>query len=47
VSSEIPEVLGLADRVLVLREGKVLADRPAGELTEAGVLDVILEGSAV
>jgi ribose transport system ATP-binding protein len=47
VSSEIPEVLGLADRVLVLREGKVLADRPTNELTEAGVLDVILEGSAV
>ncbi|GAB2759800.1 sugar ABC transporter ATP-binding protein [Amycolatopsis magusensis] len=46
VSSEIPEVLGLADRVLVLREGRVLADRQANELTEAGVLDLILEGSA-
>ena len=29
VSSEIPEVLGLSDRVLVLREGRVLADRPS------------------
>ena len=47
VSSEIPEVLGLSDRVLVLREGRVLADRPSGGLTEADVLDVILEGSAV
>ncbi len=46
VSSEIPEVLGLSDRVLVLREGRVLADRPSGGLTEAEVLDVILEGSA-
>ncbi|MEA5360520.1 sugar ABC transporter ATP-binding protein [Amycolatopsis sp., V23-08] len=46
VSSEIPEVLGLSDRVLVLREGRVLADRPSSGLTEAGVLDVILEGSA-
>ncbi|MBB4689054.1 sugar ABC transporter ATP-binding protein [Amycolatopsis jiangsuensis] len=46
VSSEIPEVLGLSDRVLVLREGRVLADRPAAELTEGQVLDVILEGSA-
>jgi ribose transport system ATP-binding protein len=46
VSSEIPEVLGLSDRVLVLREGRVLADRPSAGLTEAGVLDVILEGSA-
>ncbi|GAA1973261.1 sugar ABC transporter ATP-binding protein [Amycolatopsis minnesotensis] len=49
VSSEIPEVLGLADRVLVLgggTAGRVLADRPSGELTEAAVLDVIFEGSA-
>jgi ribose transport system ATP-binding protein len=46
VSSEIPEVLGLSDRVLVLREGRVLVDRPSAGLTEAGVLDVILEGSA-
>ncbi|MCR6487458.1 sugar ABC transporter ATP-binding protein [Amycolatopsis sp. OK19-0408] len=46
VSSEIPEVLGLSDRVLVLREGHVLADRPSAGLTEAQVLDVILEGSA-
>ncbi len=46
VSSEVPEVLGLADRVLVLREGEVLADRPAAELTEAAVLDIVMEGSA-
>ena len=46
VSSEVPEVLGLADRVLVLREGVVLADRPAAELTEAAVLDIVMEGSA-
>jgi ribose transport system ATP-binding protein len=46
VSSEIPEVLGLSDRVLVLREGRVLADRRSAGLTEAEVLDVILEGSA-
>jgi ribose transport system ATP-binding protein len=46
VSSEIPEVLGLSDRVLVLREGRVLADRRSTGLTEAEVLDVILEGSA-
>ncbi|SDW26295.1 ribose transport system ATP-binding protein [Amycolatopsis xylanica] len=46
VSSEIPEVLGLSDRVLVLREGRVLAERPSADLTEADVLDVILEGSA-
>ncbi|GGP68983.1 sugar ABC transporter ATP-binding protein [Saccharothrix coeruleofusca] len=47
VSSEVPEVLGLADRVLVLREGEVAAQRPAAELTEAAVLDIVMEGSAV
>ena len=46
VSSEIPEVIGLADRVVVLREGHVLADRPSAELTEESVLDMIMEGSA-
>ncbi|WP_020666607.1 sugar ABC transporter ATP-binding protein [Amycolatopsis nigrescens] len=46
VSSEVPEVLGLADRVLVLRDGEVLADRPSDELTEGDVLDMVMEGSA-
>jgi len=43
VSSEMPEVLGLADRVLVMRDGAVIADAPASELTEAKVLDMIME----
>jgi ribose transport system ATP-binding protein len=43
VSSEMPEVLGLSDRVLVMREGKVIADAPAADLTEAAVLDKIME----
>jgi len=39
VSSEVPEVLGLADRVLVVREGRVVREAPAAELDEgdAGV----------
>jgi len=45
VSSEIPEVLGLADRVLVLAEGRVLADRPAGALDEHQVLDLVMQGT--
>ena len=46
VSSEVPEVLGLADRVLVLREGRVLREAAAADLTEADVLDLVMEGSA-
>ncbi|ONK09994.1 sugar ABC transporter ATP-binding protein [Streptomyces sp. MP131-18] len=45
VSSEIPEVLGLADRVLVLREGQVVHTAPARELDEHRVLDLVMEGS--
>jgi ribose transport system ATP-binding protein len=46
VSSEVPEVLGLADRVLVLRDGTVIHEAPAAELGESDVLDMIMEGSA-
>ncbi|WP_030662520.1 sugar ABC transporter ATP-binding protein [Streptomyces cellulosae] len=45
VSSEVPEVLGLADRVLVLREGRVVHSAPAPELDEHRVLDLVMEGS--
>lgn len=46
VSSEIEEVLGLADRVLVIAEGRLLATAPAAELTEHSVLDMVMKGSA-
>ena len=46
VSSEVPEVLGLADRVLVLREGRAVYEGPAGDIDEHRVLDLVMEGSA-
>jgi ribose transport system ATP-binding protein len=46
VSSEVPEVLGLADRVLVVRDGRVVHTAPAGELDEGRVLDLVMEGAA-
>lgn len=42
VSSEVPEVLGLADRVLVIREGEVVHRAPARELDEYRVLDLVV-----
>ena len=45
VSSEVPEVLGLADRVLVMREGRVLHEAPADDLDEETVLDLVMAGS--
>ena len=46
VSSEMEEVLGLADRVLVVREGRIVHEGPAQEIDEHRVLDLIMEGSA-
>ncbi|MFF6888027.1 sugar ABC transporter ATP-binding protein [Streptomyces sp. NPDC012421] len=45
VSSDVPEVLGLADRVLVLREGDVVHTADARDLDEHRVLDLVMEGS--
>jgi len=44
VSSEVEEVLGLADRVLVVREGVVVHESAATELDESRVLDLVMEG---
>ncbi len=46
VSSEIEEVLGLSDRVLVVGEGTVLHESPADQLDEHQVLDIIMRGDA-
>jgi len=45
VSSEVPEVLGLADQVLVMREGRVVHQARAEDLDEHRVLDLVMEGS--
>lgn len=45
VSSEIDEVLGLADRVLVVAEGRVVHQGPAAEIDEHKVLDLVMEGT--
>jgi ribose transport system ATP-binding protein len=45
VSSEVPEVLGLADRVLVMHEGRIVREGRAEELDEHMVLDLVMAGS--
>lgn len=46
VSSELPEVLGLSDRVLVLREGRIVREAASEAIDEHEVLDLFIEGSA-
>ena len=46
VSSEIPEVLALADTVLVLAEGRIVHTGPAAEIDEHRVLDLVMDSEA-
>jgi ribose transport system ATP-binding protein len=45
VSSELEEVLGLADRVLVIAEGRVVHVSKASDIDEHQILDLIVEGT--
>ncbi|MGB6777916.1 MAG: sugar ABC transporter ATP-binding protein [Planococcus citreus] len=38
ISSELPEVIGMADRVLVMHEGKLTADLPKQEVTQETIM---------
>ena len=46
VSSEIEEVIGLSDRVLVIADGVVVSSAPAKDITEEDVLDLVMKGAA-
>lgn len=46
VSSELPEVLGVCDRVLVMNGGKIVADVPREEATEESLLRLALPAVA-
>jgi rhamnose transport system ATP-binding protein len=38
ISSELPEVLGMADRILVLHEGRLTAEFSRGQADEASIM---------
>jgi ribose transport system ATP-binding protein len=45
VSSEFPELVGLCDRIVVVREGKVVGEVPGAQATETRVLALALGAS--
>jgi ABC-type sugar transport system ATPase subunit len=40
ISSDLPEVLAVSDRVVVLREGKITGELPRGQATEPAVMNL-------
>ncbi|MEJ7639126.1 MAG: hypothetical protein WKF75_14420, partial [Singulisphaera sp.] len=47
ISSDLPEVLAVADRVLVMREGRIAGELARGEATESAVMELASMGLAV
>jgi rhamnose transport system ATP-binding protein len=46
ISSELPEVLGMSDRVLVMREGKLVAEFSRAEATQEKVVTAMISDSS-
>jgi L-arabinose transport system ATP-binding protein len=45
ISSELPEVLGLADRIVVMRTGRIVGELSRTDATEASVLALAMPGA--
>ena len=42
ISSELPEILGMSDRVLVMRSGEIVAEYPRGEATQERIAGAMM-----
>jgi len=47
ISSEMPELLGLADRILVMRAGRIVGELSREEASEEAILGLAMEDAAV
>ncbi|MHC1787817.1 MAG: sugar ABC transporter ATP-binding protein [Christensenellales bacterium] len=45
ISSEMPEILGMSDRILVLHEGRIVGELTRGEATQEKIMALIIEGA--
>ena len=43
ISSELPEVLGLSDRIYIMNEGRMVGEMKAEEATQESIMAVILQ----
>ena len=46
ISSELPEILGICDRVITVYEGRITSDMPVAEATSEKIMKAALGGSA-
>jgi ribose transport system ATP-binding protein len=46
ISSELPEILGMSDRILVMRDGRICGEFDRADATEEGILNCALRGAA-
>ena len=46
ISSELPELIGMCHRILVLREGRITAELKRGEATQERVLAAAIDAAA-
>ncbi len=46
ISSELPEVLGMSDRIYVMNEGSIVGEFTQKEATQEGIMSAILKGDA-
>jgi ABC-type sugar transport system ATPase subunit len=44
ISSEMPEVIGMSNRVLVMSGGRIRAELPRGNITQEQIMQIILKG---
>ena len=45
ISSELPEVLGMSDRIYIMNEGKIVGELDAAEATQEIIMSRILKSS--
>jgi ribose transport system ATP-binding protein len=45
ISSELPEVLGMSDRIIVMHEGRIVGNLPASEATQEGIMHLATGGT--
>jgi putative multiple sugar transport system ATP-binding protein len=46
ISSELPEILGITDRLYILNEGRIVGELETSEATQEGIMSTIIQSSA-